>query len=317
MSTSQVFDHLSVDGSGLIKWNSQVSLLDEFRIMVVHNNFPDAPELAVFNTLVPQGHPKSLRLFKLPQKYIERTAYVLLDRDRSLGMVNRDGHLIVDPSQAVLIVNISPTFWDSQVSLVLRTQSLVEHERSTHTDARIPWDEWGRGAVVMENPNDYGSSTAIIHGAHVLVLRDTYRGPRDRYRIHAFDFTRRGSSTLPLSDENDGATERKVVFNDGQGCAFDGGHGMNPWGIQSPGDSIPFSIVSPLLHWGGYYELICWLGHALGLYIARFGYDVNLFSRPDRCFPTPCAGRVGSREHRTKGPLTICMVRQTGCLLCV
>ena len=100
----------------------------------------------------------------------------------------------------------------------------------------------------MENPNDYGYSNAIIHGARVLVFHHTYHDPVEHYRIYAFDFSRRGSAALPLSDGNDGGTERRAIFNDDQGYTFDGGDKMDPWGVQSLGDSIPFSIVSLLLH---------------------------------------------------------------------
>lgn len=116
--------------------------------------------------------------------------------------MNRDGHLTVDPSQAILIISISPTFRDSQAFLVLRTQSLIEHARLTHADTQISWDEWGKGAVVMEHPNDSGSFITSIHGTRVLVIRcDTDGGPGGGCRIHTLDFSRRGSAALPLLDE--------------------------------------------------------------------------------------------------------------------
>lgn len=213
-------------------------------MVVCYDNFPDSPELAVFNTLVPQDHPRNLRRFRLPPKYLLRSARVHLDRDRSLGTVNRDGPLIVDPTQAILIMDLSPNVPEPRIFLILRMQPLIEHACSMRADVQIPWDEWGRDAVAMEIPMDSTYFTTITHGARVLAIRNTRHGPEERYLIHTFDFSRRGSAALPLSDENDGGTERRALFKDGRSCVFGGGDGMIPWGLQSLGDSIMFYVVS-------------------------------------------------------------------------
>ena len=240
-----MLDRSSAERSEPIQWNCQVTFLDEFRIAVLYDNvFPGAPELAIFNTLVPQGHPGNLRRFKLPPVTVGRTVHVHLDRDRSLGTVNRDGHLIVDPSQAILILKISQTVQERQIFFVLRTQSLIERACSMRADTQIPWDEWGRGAVVMEIPTGSGALT-IVHGTHVLVI-DEIHGPGANYRVCRFDFGRWGSATLPFLDENDGGAGRRAVFEDGRSCEFEGGDGMSLYDLQPLGDTIPLSVVSLL-----------------------------------------------------------------------
>jgi len=77
-------------------------------VVLYENVFPDAPELAIFDTLVPQDDPRSLRWFRLPPVSVGRGVHVHLDRDRSLGAANRDGHLVVDPNQAILILSLFP-----------------------------------------------------------------------------------------------------------------------------------------------------------------------------------------------------------------
>lgn len=167
-----------------------------------------------------------------------------LDRDRSLGSVNRDGHLIVDPTQAVLIVDLSPTFRDPQVLLILQTQTLIERTCSMHTATYVHWNEWGRRAVVMETPPS-GIDFATIHGARVLVITSTRHRQRDDYRIHTFDFSRRGGVVPPLLEGNDGGVERRIAFGDGGSCSFlETGEGIGSWGIHSLGDCVVFRIVS-------------------------------------------------------------------------
>lgn len=211
--------------------------------MAYEDELPDAPELVVFDTLVPREHPGNLRRFRLPPKYSGRGARVDLDLDRSLGTVNRDGHLIVDPTQAVFIINLAaPIVLGLQILLILRIQPMIEHARSMRADTHIPWDEWGSGAVAMEISIESGRFDTIIHGTRLLMVHDTYRIlAGERYRIHTFDFSRRGSAALPLSD-GDGK-ERAAVFKDGPSCTLKG-DGVNPWGLRSLGDSIPYSIVS-------------------------------------------------------------------------
>jgi len=240
----QVLDRSNADRSGPTQWNRQVAFLDEFRIMVLYDSaFPDTPELAVFNTLLPQDHPGNPRRFRLPPVSVGRGVHVHLDRDRSLGKVNRDGPLVVDPTQAIIIMSLFPTVLEPQILFVLRAQPLIECVRSMGTDTQIPWDEWGRGAVVMEIPSGRGGLTAI-HGTHVLVICDTYQGAR--YRIHAFDFSLRGSAILPLLEGNDGRVEKRHVFEDGWTCEFEAGDEMGLCDLQPLGDTIPLSAVSLL-----------------------------------------------------------------------
>lgn len=103
----QVFDYLSVEETIFTGGNYLITFLDELRIMVACCNNPlVGPELLVFNTLAPQGHPRNLRRFRLPPRYRDWTAHVRLGRDRSLGTVNRDEPLITDPAQAIFTMDL-------------------------------------------------------------------------------------------------------------------------------------------------------------------------------------------------------------------
>lgn len=244
MLPPQVFDRSSVDGTELVSWNCQVAFLDEFRIVVSLCNFLVTPEVSIFNTLLPQDHPRHMRRFGLPQKYGQRGAHVRLDRDRSLGTVDRDGPLIVDPAQAILTIYLTPTVREPHTLVILRMQPLIEHTCSMRQDIQIPWEEWGRDAVVVEIPIDCSYLTAAVHGARVLAIHHIRRGPEECHRIYIFDFSRRASSALPLSSDGFGGTERRVEFKVGRSCVLEGGEGMSAWGLQSLGDSIVFYKAS-------------------------------------------------------------------------
>ena len=250
MLLPQVFDRSSVDGTELVRWNCQIAFLDEFRVVVSLCRFPLTPEISVLNTLLPQDHPRHMRRFRLPQKYGQRGAHVRLDRDRSLGTVDRDGPLIVDPTQAILTIYLTSTNRQPHTLVILRMQPLIEHTCSMRTDVQIPWEDWGRDAVVVEVPIDCSSLTTAVHGARVLAIHHTRRGPEECHRIYIFDFSRRASSALPLSGNEVGGTERRVAFKAGRSCVLERGEGMNAWGLQSLGDSIVFYKVIVFLRSG-------------------------------------------------------------------
>ena len=218
----------------------QVVFLDEFRIALTHrNNAPVGPELLVFNTLIPQDNPRNVRRFRLPSKYRNWRAYVRLDHDRSLGVMNRGGPLITDPTQSVFIVDLSLNLLGQRELLVLRVQPMIELACSMRADVQIPWDEWGRGSVAVGIPMSLCRHVYLItvHGARLLVIHSTDYADEHPY-IRIFDFSRGESAALPLSDANDDGTERRILFKHGRRCAFKPAKGTTPWALEPIGDSV-------------------------------------------------------------------------------
>ena len=223
-------------------WGLQVAFLDEFRITMVYD---DAHEFPVFDTLLPQDHPRNLRWFRLPRKYCGRNAYLQVNRGGSLGTADRDGPLIVDPTQAIIIMDFLETSQEPRVYLILRIQPFIECACSMRADVRIPWNEWGRGTVAMEISSTVAvHPETVIHGARVLAIVETPHGLRQRFCIHTFDFSRRESAALQLSDGNGREAERKATFEDGWRHVLEVADGMSSWGLQSVGGGVVFYIVS-------------------------------------------------------------------------
>jgi len=157
--------------------------------------------------------------------------------------MNRDGPLIVDPTQDIFIVDFPASLTRSRVFLILRTQPLIECAYSKCANIEIPWEEWERDTVVMEVPISDGCSFAVVHGTRLLVVSMVH-GPERGYRIHPFDFSRRGISALRLLDGDDDGTWRRAEFQGSD--MFRERVGWGRWESQSFGDSAGFTVVSLL-----------------------------------------------------------------------
>jgi len=117
-------------------------------------------------------------------------------------------------------------------------------------DLEVPWNEWGRGAVVMNTPQASYDSPICVHGTRLMVLKTpSWHGLSDYNRIRTFDFGRRGCSILPLLDEG---PERRAVFENGQELTLDESGHVAWWGgMRSLGDGNLFRPVSDPSHSGG------------------------------------------------------------------
>jgi len=183
----------------------------------------DTPVFTVFDTLIPQDHPTSSRRFSLPPQYRDREPFVFVDRDRPLGTLNSDGPLTTDPTQAILVVKLSK-LGRRNVLLVVRMTALIEHVCSTRSNALLPWDEWGRNAVIMEDCRPSGFVLPIyVHGTHLVMVSiiPCQNGLINCNSVRTFDFGRRRRGALSFWDEEGGGAERKALFFDGSEFAFE------------------------------------------------------------------------------------------------
>jgi len=235
---------LDLSSMGITR-GTRAIFLDEFCVAVILGRSA-ITELAVFNTLVPQDHPGYLQRLAFPLEFRRhKRANVHLDHDRDLGTPSDDEGLLPDPAQAVLVIDL----WgdgEPHVLFVVRTQALVEQVHSVRTDSPVPWDEWGRDAVVIEVQNDDSHSIfAFVHSAQVKIAR--WSGVLGRYDVRTFDFSQRGRSSLPLRGGAD--AERRVLFEAGVNLKFGSDDGSSPWGELKPlSDGSLFDLVSRLTH---------------------------------------------------------------------
>ena len=86
---------------------------------------------------------------------------------------------------------------------------------------------------------------ATIHRARLLAMHDAARADEER-NTHAFDFGRRGSAALPLSDGNVDGIERRTLLKHGRNCTFEPADRTNPRTPQPIGDSV-VGIESPVV----------------------------------------------------------------------
>jgi hypothetical protein len=212
-------------------------------MVLTYDNPMEVPELVVFNTFFPQDDPSNSRRFSIPSEPHDWDVCIHVDCDRHLGTPNMDDPLIADPAQAILVVELAGSR-DPSVLVVVRTQALIEYACSPHADFDVPWDVWGKGAVVMEIPNHGNSISTFVHGTKVVmqVSADVQPGSE---RIHTFDFSRWGCGSLRRLNEGGGGTEREALFKDGRSFEFEGSEGTSPWAsLESLGDGSLFYPVS-------------------------------------------------------------------------
>jgi len=119
----QVLDLLFTNRTEPVKQNPRAIFLDEFRMALVDRW--GIAELAVFNTLVPQGSSGNLRRFGFPPEFRDRHGKIFADCDRDLGTPNRGDAFVPDPTQAVLAVELGRCS-EPHLLLVVRTQVLIE-----------------------------------------------------------------------------------------------------------------------------------------------------------------------------------------------
>jgi len=245
-SSPQVLNLSSMDESKLVGRDTMVTFLDEFRMMIPppdYNN--DLAELVLFNTLLPQGHPRNLRRFHIPLRYRNRFPFIIIDRNRSLG--TQDGSFVIDPAQAILVVDLFDRDEPRHVLLVLRTQALITRVCSMSSDASIPWDEWGRDVMVMEmRTND---THIFVQGVHMIVVKKRAHIDADNLRLRTFDFSLRGCSTLWDKGSRTGRTD---FYGGGRDFILGGTRGVSDWGLNSLGNGTFYSLVSCPCRWKTY-----------------------------------------------------------------
>jgi len=230
-----------------------VTFIDEFRMMVwVPRGTLDVPEFTLFDTLVPRGHQVNSRRFRVPLGYDNCSPTVFPDGDQCFGTPDLGRPLTTDPTQAVFVVKLA-TPRGARALLIVRIHTLIEYVRSTSADACVPWDEWGRGAAVMDISQHYGASDGpypLVHGARMIVVKkSTIRGiDGHHHNLYAFDFSQRSWSTLPLRDGGDGV-ERRVAFNHGRNLMLRGDDEMSERGFDSLGNGRFMYLVSPCYCW--------------------------------------------------------------------
>ena len=223
----------------LTAWVTRATFLDEYRIVVsASGSASDVPEFIAFDTSIPCGHPMNSKRFRAPPRYRGWPSTVCVD-----DVLDRDRPLTADPTQAVFVMKLT-NLQSLCVLLIVRAQTLIEHIRSVNTDTCVPWDEWGRDAVVME-ASRYdrfnGGPYPLVHGAHMIVAKTSARLEIDGcyHNLLIFDFSRRGWSLLPPCDDGD-----RVRWTDGGDLLIRGSEFMDEEGFRSLGDGRFMYLVS-------------------------------------------------------------------------
>lgn len=221
--TLQVLKWSSTQYDFLRHLSSKLSFIDEFRLFatagVPVEHMCDL-DFVMFDTSIPQQPPDKWPFDLMPAYDYEHTraswgwaVSVSTDSDRAQGELSFDAPLVVDPTQSVVVLalNRRGAFPSGEAVLVIRTTALIRHMPSLHTCRRILWDEWKGDAMVVVAPCDSSDVRAFVIGSHVLLMTRGWRNSRDRYHVHAYDFSRWGCRALVRVGS--GEKERRLMPN--------------------------------------------------------------------------------------------------------
>lgn len=183
-----MLDLMSTDGCEVDGEETTVIFLDEFRLMVLTPDDARDPDFTLFDTLVPHNHPVGSRRFQVPMRYYDLVPIVYVDGERCLGVLDQDRPLTTDPTQAIFVMKlVSPN--EGRVLLVARIHDLIGHMYSMSPDGCMPWEEWGRSAVVMEVPEHASTGEGpdlLVQGVHValVAMHTGYGAPPPALSLH-------------------------------------------------------------------------------------------------------------------------------------
>ena len=200
----------------------------------------------LFNTLVSQDDSRSLRRFRVPQRYRNWFPSVIIDRGMPLGTLNQDEPLIVDPAQAFIVIELFRGEVSTLASIVLRTQALIRHSCSMSTDTHIPWEEWGKDAMIIEIPTlhlkFYVQGTQMIEAK----MRRVPGGGMEHICLRTFDFSKRGCSTL----RSEGCEVVPAAwYENGRDLFLEGRGNVEEQEFDSLGNGTFCYLVSFFCHW--------------------------------------------------------------------
>ena len=209
-------------------------------------------ELVLFDTLLPQDHPRNLRRARPPLIYRGWVPYANTIHDAPWGALNRHAPLTVDPTQAIHVVTFLHGDKNRHVILAFRKQALIEQVCSLDTDADIPWDEWGRDSMILEIPISDNPRT-LVQELHVIKVKmcgvRVPGGYKRQLRLRTFDFSLRACGAL--SDVGEGGEYLRAFRNeDGRDVFLEGSENLSEHGFGSLGNGIFFHPVSCFCNWG-------------------------------------------------------------------
>ena len=95
------------------------------------------PEFAFFDTFISQDRPTHFRRFRVPLKYHDWSPSVNFDNCVGPRTLHQGEPLVVDPTQAFILLELSTDNRSTDVVIFLRIQALVEQACLMGADADI------------------------------------------------------------------------------------------------------------------------------------------------------------------------------------
>ena len=194
-----------------------------------------APQLLVFNTLLPQQDPRSWRILDFPLLFEPNPDYhIFTQYEKPLADCPE---FSVDPAQRIFIL-----VYHQARGLAVPVEPFIRQMRCEHDNPWIAWDEWGEEVIAVHLPPD--ASSIQLYDMKVLALCSS--GYSRDWDVQTYDLSKSGRNDIQVQqvDEGVGAGCRRVLSTPKQLARCEVRDG-NSYGAHLIGNQVFCFIVSP------------------------------------------------------------------------
>jgi hypothetical protein len=233
---AQVLDHSSDDpdiGSAISKFATMRFLEGSWLLFMCHGSY--APQLLVFNTLLPQKDPRSWRILDLPPLFkLNLYHHILTQSEESLAECPE---FSVDPVQRIFVVVYHQTR-----AFAVPVEPFIRHMHRAHASPWISWDEWREDVIVVHLFPD--THTVQLHGTKVLALCSSGH-PAD-WGVLTYDLSKSGRRDIQVQQAGEEADAGcgRILSTPKQLAQCETG-GNTPYGMHLIGNRVFCFTVSP------------------------------------------------------------------------
>ena len=239
-TSTQVLEHSSDDpdyiGGAISNTTSMCFLEGSWLLSLFYTT--QAPQLLVFNTLVPQWDPMSWRALDLPPLPSHDVYRLIFTQYEKLeGLPTECPEFSVDPAQKIFVV-----FSQGRRVLTISVELLVRQMHSTRVNPCIPWDEWREDVVTAYLHPDV--ITLQLFDTKLLALRGSAHFP-ESWGVQMYDLSKSGRKDIRVQQASEGEGGCNMAISTPKWFARCQMEGIRPYSTHLFGNAVIHFIVSP------------------------------------------------------------------------
>ena len=198
-------------------------------------NATQAPQLLVFNTLVPQRDPMSWRTLDLPPLPSHDIYHVIFTQYEKPP--TECPEFSVDPAQKIFVV-----FSQGRRVLAIPVELLVRQMHSTRANPCIPWDEWKEDVVTAYLHPD--TATLQLFDTKLLALCGHAYFPKS-WGVRMYDLSKSGRKDIRVQQASEGEGGCNMAISTPKWFARCQMGSKRPYDTHLFGNTVVHFVVSP------------------------------------------------------------------------